>query len=318
MIETKNLTKKFDSFTAVDSLDLRIETGEFFGLLGPNGAGKTTTISLLSTLLLPTEGEILIDGQTLGRNRPDLKRKISVITQEYSMRQDMNMDEIMEYQGRLYFMPRKEIKRKTEELLDFCGLLPFRKRTVRKLSGGMKPKAYGMPGTSHKSGDPSSGRAHCRHGRAIQTTDVESSPSAERKKSDHSSDNPLYGRGTVSLQPGSTYGSRKAGGDQYSIGPDRRPGQIHRRSGNTGRGKKPLLPQSGRGHLFSVLSGRTVHPSRDNSGGCFCGARRQASDAAISRRQPQLFYNLTEWTMNYHGNTYYFMGKMGGVPKGFL
>ena len=136
MIETKNLTKKFDSFTAVDSLDLRIETGEFFGLLGPNGAGKTTTISLLSTLLLPTEGEILIDGQTLGRNRPDLKRKISVITQEYSMRQDMNM----EYQGRLYFMPRKEIKRKTEELLDFCGLLPFRKRTVRKLSGGMKRK----------------------------------------------------------------------------------------------------------------------------------------------------------------------------------
>ena len=140
MIETKNLTKKFDNFTAVDSLNLRIETGEFFGLLGPNGAGKTTTISLLSTLLLPTEGEIQIDGQTLGRNRPDLKRKISVITQEYSMRQDMNMDEIMEYQGRLYFMPRKEIKAKTEELLDFCGLLPFRKLTVRKLSGGMKRK----------------------------------------------------------------------------------------------------------------------------------------------------------------------------------
>ena len=91
MIETRNLTKTFDNFTAVDSLDLKIETGEFFGLLGPNGAGKTTTISLLSTLLLPTKGEILIDGQKLTRNRPDLKRKISVITQEYSMRQDMNM-----------------------------------------------------------------------------------------------------------------------------------------------------------------------------------------------------------------------------------
>ena len=89
MIETKNLTKTFDSFTAVDSLDLRIETGEFFGLLGPNGAGKTTTISLLSTLLLPTAGEILINGQTLGRNRPDLKRKISVITQEYSIQVDL-------------------------------------------------------------------------------------------------------------------------------------------------------------------------------------------------------------------------------------
>lgn len=140
MIETRNLTKSFDNFTAVDSLDLKIETGEFFGLLGPNGAGKTTTISLLSTLLLPTQGEILIDGQKLTRNRPDLKRKISVITQEYSMRQDMTMDEIMEYQGRLYFMPRKEIKQRTEELLEFCDLLKFRKRTVRKLSGGMKRK----------------------------------------------------------------------------------------------------------------------------------------------------------------------------------
>ena len=140
MIETKDLTKTFDNFTAVDSLDLKIETGEFFGLLGPNGAGKTTTISLLSTLLLPTKGEILIDGQKLTRNRPDLKRKISVITQEYSMRQDMNMDEIMEYQGRLYFMPRREIKERTEELLEFCDLIKFRKRTVRKLSGGMKRK----------------------------------------------------------------------------------------------------------------------------------------------------------------------------------
>ena len=71
MIETKNLTKTFDNFTAVDSLDLKIETGEFFGLLGPNGAGKTTTISLLSTLHSPTKGEILIDGQKLTRNRPD-------------------------------------------------------------------------------------------------------------------------------------------------------------------------------------------------------------------------------------------------------
>ena len=140
MIELKNLTKKFDSFTAVDHLNLKIETGEFFGLLGPNGAGKTTTISMLSTLLLPSEGEIYIDGERLTRQRPELKRKISVITQEYSMRQDMNMDEIMENQGRLYFMPLKQIRSRTEELLEFCGLINFRKRSVRKLSGGMKRK----------------------------------------------------------------------------------------------------------------------------------------------------------------------------------
>lgn len=140
MIVLNNLTKQFDHFTAVDSVSMTIETGEFFGLLGPNGAGKTTTIGMLSTLLLPTKGEILIDGEVLTRNRTDLKRKISVITQEYSMRQDMNMNEIMEYQGRLYYMPKKEIRRKSEELLEFCGLIDDRKKTVRKLSGGMKRK----------------------------------------------------------------------------------------------------------------------------------------------------------------------------------
>lgn len=140
MIELKDLTKTFDAFTAVDSLNLRIESGEFFGLLGPNGAGKTTTIGMLSTLLLPTRGEILIDGELLTRKRKDIKRKVSVITQEYSMRQDMDMDEIMEYQGRLYFIPVKQIRARTEELFRFAGLTEHRYKTIRKLSGGMKRK----------------------------------------------------------------------------------------------------------------------------------------------------------------------------------
>lgn len=140
MIELQHLTKQYDQFVAVRDLNLTIETGEFFGLLGPNGAGKTTTISMLSTLLLPTSGSIQIDGESLTRKNDRLKRKLSVVTQEYSMRQDMTMDEIMEYQGRLYYMPVKKIRERSEELLDFCGLLDYRKRTVRKLSGGMKRK----------------------------------------------------------------------------------------------------------------------------------------------------------------------------------
>ena len=140
MIELKHLTKKYDHFLAVSDLNLKIETGEFFGLLGPNGAGKTTTIGMLSTLLLPSEGEIYIDSERLTRKNNRLKRKLSVITQEYSMRQDMTMDEIMEYQGRLYYMPIKKIRERSEELLDFCGLIDYRRRTVRKLSGGMKRK----------------------------------------------------------------------------------------------------------------------------------------------------------------------------------
>lgn len=138
MIEIRDLTKKFGDFTAVDHLNLTIDTGEFFGLLGPNGAGKTTTISMISTVLLPNSGEILVDGKPLNRKASDIKRRISVITQEYSMRMDMTCDEVMEYQGRLYYMPKKEIKEKTDELLDFVGLSKFRKRSVRNLSGGMK------------------------------------------------------------------------------------------------------------------------------------------------------------------------------------
>ena len=140
MIELNDLTTTFEDFTAVDSLTLRINSGEFFGLLGPNGAGKTTTIGMLSTLLLPTRGEILIDGERLTRKRQDIKRKVSVITQEYSMRQDMDMDEIMEYQGRLYFIPVKQIRTRTEELFRFAGLMEHRYKTIRKLSGGMKRK----------------------------------------------------------------------------------------------------------------------------------------------------------------------------------
>ena len=68
MIELSGLTKRFDKFTAVDGIDLTIPDGEFFGLLGPNGAGKTTTIGMLSTLLLPTSGEIRIDGEKLSKS----------------------------------------------------------------------------------------------------------------------------------------------------------------------------------------------------------------------------------------------------------
>ena len=140
MIELCNLTKRFVDHIAVDNLNLKIETGEFFGLLGPNGAGKTTTIGMISTVLLPSDGKVFIDGEELTRRNLSQKRRLSVITQEYSMRQDMTMDEVMEYQGRLYYMPKKLIRQKTEELFEFTGLLEYRHKIVRHLSGGMKRK----------------------------------------------------------------------------------------------------------------------------------------------------------------------------------
>ena len=82
ILKAEKITKKFGDQTALNHVDLTIENGEFFGLLGPNGAGKTTMIRILSTLMLPTSGQVLADGEVLTRNRTDLKKKITVMTQE--------------------------------------------------------------------------------------------------------------------------------------------------------------------------------------------------------------------------------------------
>lgn len=142
MIEIRGICKVYPNMKtrALDNVTLTIQTGEFFGLLGPNGAGKTTLISILATLLLPTAGEVRIDGEVLTRERGDIKRKLSLITQHNSLRGDMTLDQVMELQGRLYAMTRRAISQRTEELLSFCGLLAHRRKTVRKLSGGMKRK----------------------------------------------------------------------------------------------------------------------------------------------------------------------------------
>lgn len=142
MIEIKNVTKIYpgQKSPALSGLNLTIADGEFFGLLGPNGAGKTTTIKLLATLLIPNEGEIVVDGKKLERSSLDVKRKLSMITQEYSLRSNMTAEQIMELHGRLYQLPKDVIRSRTEELLNFCGLGDHKKKICRQLSGGMKRK----------------------------------------------------------------------------------------------------------------------------------------------------------------------------------
>ena len=209
MIELRNLTKRFGDFTAVDSLSLTIGTGEFFGLLGSNGAGKTTTISMISTVLLPTEGEILIDGEKITRKASTEKRKLAIVTQEYSMRQDMTMDEVMEYQGRLYFLPGKEIRRKTEELLAFAGLLDYRKRIVRHLSGGMKRKLMIC-------------RALMTDPQIILLDEPTAGMDAFARRQMDRADDALYRGSGSALRPGRILASRESGYCGYARRSDRR------------------------------------------------------------------------------------------------
>ena len=142
MIEIKNITKKYpgQKIPALSGVNLKIESGEFFGLLGPNGAGKTTMIKLLATLLIPNEGEIIVDGERLARSNSNIKRKLSMVTQEYSLRSNMTPEQIMELPGRLYQIPKNVIRERSAELLDFCGLGEHRTKICRQLSGGMKRK----------------------------------------------------------------------------------------------------------------------------------------------------------------------------------
>ena len=138
LLNVKNISKSFGSKQVLHEVNLKVASGEFFGLFGANGAGKTTLIRLISTLLLPTKGEIELDGQRLSRTRIDLKSQITTVTQEYSLRNDMTVLEVMELQGRLYHMKSKLRKQNSEILLKKCGLWEYRNQKTRQLSGGFK------------------------------------------------------------------------------------------------------------------------------------------------------------------------------------
>ena len=115
---------------------LNIGEGSVISVVGTGG--KTTLIRLISTLLLPTKGEIELDGQRLSRAKIDLKSQITTVTQEYSLRNDMTVLEVMELQGRLYHMKSKLRKQGSETLLKKCGLWEYRNQNTRQLSGGYK------------------------------------------------------------------------------------------------------------------------------------------------------------------------------------
>ena len=142
MIKIDNVSKRYPKSEkyALDNVSLEINTGEAFGILGPNGAGKTTLMGIITTLILPTQGSVYVDGEKISRNRIDIKKKFSLVTQHVSVRKDMNVSEVMELAGRLYGLRIKDVKEKTNEILEFTGLYEKRKQIVRGLSGGMQRK----------------------------------------------------------------------------------------------------------------------------------------------------------------------------------
>ncbi|MGD0172933.1 MAG: ATP-binding cassette domain-containing protein [Anaerolineales bacterium] len=137
ILETFSLTRKFGQLTAVDSLSLAIQPEEIFGLLGPNGAGKTTTIKMLTTLLPPTSGDAVIAGFDLLRRPGDVRRVIGYVPQMLSADGTLTGYENLAIMGKLYDIPRRELKSRVNEALEFMGLADSADKMVRDYSGGM-------------------------------------------------------------------------------------------------------------------------------------------------------------------------------------
>jgi len=132
------LTKRFDGLMAVDSISLEIRRGELFSLLGPNGAGKTTTINILCCLLKPTSGTASIMGYDIMKEPFRVKELIGVAPQETTISEHLNSWENLSLIGRVHRIDSKELRKRSEELLETVGLTERAKDRVGKFSGGMK------------------------------------------------------------------------------------------------------------------------------------------------------------------------------------
>jgi ABC-2 type transport system ATP-binding protein len=148
-IEVKKLTKVFGKLRAVDNVDFSVNQGEVFGLLGPNGAGKTTTISILCTILKPTDGTAIVNGFDVTRNPSKVRRSIGIVFQEPSIDDRLTGRENLEMHADLYGVPRTEQKKRIDEVLELVELEQRADALMRTYSGGMRRRLEIARGLIH-------------------------------------------------------------------------------------------------------------------------------------------------------------------------
>lgn len=140
MIKSSNLTRKFGDFTAVDHISFEVKRGEVFGFLGANGAGKTTAMRMLTGLLIPTEGEATVAGFDVYNEAEQIKKQIGYMSQKFSLYEDLTVRENIRLYGGIYGLTDKDIRQKSEELIDMLDMQDLRNKRIGSLPLGWKQK----------------------------------------------------------------------------------------------------------------------------------------------------------------------------------
>jgi lipooligosaccharide transport system ATP-binding protein len=138
LISARGLKKTYGEFTAVNGIDFSVKRGESFGFLGPNGAGKSTTMRIIAATLTRTSGEITILGKDPAERGPEIRAHLGVVPQQDNLDQALTVTDNLYIYGRYFGLPRKFVKNKIDELLEFAQLTDKRDSKVEALSGGMK------------------------------------------------------------------------------------------------------------------------------------------------------------------------------------
>ena len=140
-IVIRNLTRMFGSFKAVDDLSFNVRRGEIFGLLGANGAGKTTTFRMLSGLLLPTSGELLIDGQNvLGKKVSEIRQRLGYMSQKFSLYSHLTVTQNLMFFTSAYGLSGKRQRERIAEIEDYFDLVPYRQESAGLLPLGFRQR----------------------------------------------------------------------------------------------------------------------------------------------------------------------------------
>ena len=149
-IETKNLTKVYKNFTAVNSLNLEIPEKSIFGMLGPNGAGKTTTIKMLTCLIQPTSGKATVGGYDVQKNPDEVRRLLGMVPQQVSLYKDLTVMENSQLCADYYGINPNERDSRIEDLMELVDIKYARDKRISQLSGGQKQKASLVASLVHR------------------------------------------------------------------------------------------------------------------------------------------------------------------------